>query len=105
MKELGDAINKSLKGSKEISEVASRIKEGGYDHFLVLEANIGVSKRGVRASDKTSCVTTMLSNPELKISDQDDTLTESELNVAVHPASRTVEMIGEAQWIHNSSNS
>ena len=44
MKELGDAINESLGDSKEISEVVSRIKEGGYDIFLVLEATIGVSK-------------------------------------------------------------
>ena len=29
-KELGDAINKSLSDSKEISEAVSRIKEDGY---------------------------------------------------------------------------
>ena len=46
MKELGDAINESLSDSEQISEVVSRIKEGGYDIFLVLEATIGVSKQG-----------------------------------------------------------
>lgn len=71
MKELGDAINESLSDSEQISEVVSRIKEGGYDIFLVLEATIGVSKQGEKASDKTSLVTTMSSNPELKVSDQD----------------------------------
>jgi pentose-5-phosphate-3-epimerase len=71
MKELGDAINESLSDSEQISEVVSRIKEGGYDIFLVLEATIGVSKQGDKASDKTSLVTTMSSNPELKVSDQD----------------------------------
>ncbi len=70
MKELGDAINESLSDSEQISEVVSRIKEGGYDIFLVLEATIGVSKQGEK-SDKTSLVTTLSTNPEFKVSDQD----------------------------------
>ena len=71
MKELGEAINESLADSEAIAEVVSRIKEGGYDIFLVLEATIGVSKPGEKPADKTSMVTTLTSNPELKISDQD----------------------------------
>ena len=70
MKELGDAINESLSDSEQISEVVSRIKDGGYDIFLVLEATIGVSKPGEK-TDKTSLVTTLTSNPEFKINDQD----------------------------------
>ena len=45
MKELGEAINQSLSDSEPISEVISRIKAGGYDVFLVLEATIGVNRR------------------------------------------------------------
>jgi hypothetical protein len=71
MKELGEAINESLSDSEQIAEVVSRIKEGGYDIFLVLEATIGVSKQGENVSDKTSLVSTLSTNPELKISDQD----------------------------------
>jgi TonB family protein len=71
MKELGEAINGSLSDSEQIAEVVSRIKEGGYDIFLVLEATIGVSKQGETAPDKTLLVSTLSSNPELKISDQD----------------------------------
>src|SRR6202142_3084562 len=71
MKELGEAINESLSDSDQISEVVSRIKEGGYDIFLVLEATIGVSKQGEKSSDKTSLVTTLSTNPEFKINDQD----------------------------------
>lgn len=70
MKELGEAINESLADSDQIAEVVSRIKEGGYDIFLVLEATIGVSKPG-EGNDKTSMVTTLTSNPEFKISEQD----------------------------------
>ena len=71
MKELGEAINESLADSDQIAEVVSRIKDGGYDIFLVLEATIGVSKPGDKASDKTSMVTTLSSNPDFKINDQD----------------------------------
>jgi pentose-5-phosphate-3-epimerase len=70
MKELGEAINESLADSEHIDEVVSKIKDGGYDIFLVLEATIGVSKPGEK-SDKTSLVTTLTSNPEFKISEQD----------------------------------
>ena len=71
MKELGEAINESLSDSEQIAEVVSRIKEGGYDIFLVLEATIGVSKQGEKTPEKTSLVSTISSNPELKVSDQD----------------------------------
>ncbi len=71
MKELGEAINESLADSEQIAEVVSKIKDGGYDIFLVLEATIGVSKPGEKSSDKTSLVTTLTSNPEFKISEQD----------------------------------
>jgi pentose-5-phosphate-3-epimerase len=71
MKELGEAINESLADSEQIAEVVSKIKDGGYDIFLVLEATIGVSKPGEKSSDKTSLVTMLTSNPEFKISEQD----------------------------------
>jgi hypothetical protein len=64
MKELGDAINKSLSDSGPISEVVSRIKEDGYDIFLTLEATIGVSKIGENISDKASAVSTLPFGPE-----------------------------------------
>lgn len=44
MKELGDAINNSLSDSEEIAEVISRIKAGGYDVFVVLEATVGFNQ-------------------------------------------------------------
>lgn len=71
MKELGEAINESLSDSEQIAEVVSRIKESGYDIFLVLEATIGVSKQGEKSPDRTALVTTFSTNPEFKVSDQD----------------------------------
>lgn len=71
MNELGAAINESLADSEQIAEVVARIKDGGYDIFLVLEATIGVSKQNDKSSEKTSMVTTLSSNADLKISEQD----------------------------------
>ena len=64
MKELGDAINESLSDSESIAEVVSRIREGGYDILLVLEATIGVSKQGEHSPDKTSLVSTLSTDDE-----------------------------------------
>ena len=71
MKELGAAINDALSESEDISEAIQNVRNAGYDVFLVLEATIGISKPGEKTSDKTSMVTTLSSNPEFKISDQD----------------------------------
>jgi hypothetical protein len=45
MKELGEAINGTLSESEQIAQVIARIKEEGYDIFLVLEATIGFNRR------------------------------------------------------------
>ena len=41
MKELGEAINVSLSESEQIAQVIARIKDEGFDVFLVLEATVG----------------------------------------------------------------
>jgi len=70
MKELGDAINNSLSDSEEISEVISRIKAGGYDVFLVLEATIGVNQRGEEVVEKRA-VRTPRSSGGFQVTSQD----------------------------------
>lgn len=54
MKELGEAINDSLSESEEIAEVISKIKAGGYDVFLVLEATIGFNKQEDETETETA---------------------------------------------------
>ena len=72
MKELGEAINESLSESEQIAEVISRIKAGGYDVFLVLEATIGFNKREEEKSGgKPTLVNSRKSDPEFKMSPQD----------------------------------
>lgn len=46
MQELGIAINESLSDSGSIAEAIEKIREAGYDVFLVLEATVGFSKLG-----------------------------------------------------------
>ena len=70
MKELGEAINESLSESEQISEVIAKIKSGGYDVFLVLEATIGFNKREEEAA-QSSLVNFRRSEPEFKFSAQD----------------------------------
>lgn len=45
IKELGSAINESLSDSEKIAGVMGRIREAGYDLFLVLEVTIGFNKQ------------------------------------------------------------
>lgn len=49
IKELGEAINGSLAESERIAQVIGRIKEEGYDIFLVLEATIGFNHQDEEA--------------------------------------------------------
>ena len=68
MKELGEAINNSLSDSEQIAEVISRIKAGGYDVFVVLEATIGFNQHE-QAEDEEEAM--QLSSAELKMTAQD----------------------------------
>lgn len=45
IKELGEAINGSLSESQQIAQVIAKIKEEGYDIFLVLEATLGFNRQ------------------------------------------------------------
>jgi len=73
MKELGDAINESLSESDQIGEVISKIKAGGYDVFLVLEATIGFNKREDQApvGRPTLVKADKRGDPEFKLNTQD----------------------------------
>ena len=71
MKELGEAINESLSESEQIAEVIGKIKAGGYDVFLVLEATIGFNKHE-EPGDKPSLVSSRAnSEADFRINAQD----------------------------------
>jgi uncharacterized protein (UPF0335 family) len=73
MKELGEAINESLADSDQIGEVISKIKAGGYDVFLVLEATIGFNKRDEQpaAAKPTLIGSRSKVDPDFKVNAQD----------------------------------
>jgi len=51
MKELGEAINGSLSESEQIAQVIAKIKEEGFDVFLVLEATVGFNRHEDETAD------------------------------------------------------
>jgi len=53
LKELGQAINESISGSGRVHESIQRIRDEGYNLYMVLDAKVGVNRRegrGGRAS-------------------------------------------------------
>lgn len=77
MKELGEAINESLAESEPIADVIGKIKAGGYDVFLVLEATIGFNKIDEQPAGKPTLVGKNAGSgpravdPEFKVNAQD----------------------------------
>ncbi len=72
IKELGDAINESLSESERIAEVMSRIRNAGYDLFLVLEVTIGFNKRGeVNLVHRQKLNTDARPDPDFRLTSQD----------------------------------
>lgn len=73
IKELGDAINETLSNSEQIAEVIGRIKEEGYDVFLVLEATVGFNRQDNTEEplEKPEAVEESTPEPELKVNAQD----------------------------------
>lgn len=59
MKELGEAINGSLSESEQIAQVIAKIKEQGFDIFLVLEATIGFNRHDEEAAPASPELVTM----------------------------------------------
>lgn len=70
MRELGEAINESLSESEQISDVIAKIKSGGYDVFLVLEATIGFNKTD-EVESKAVTAAGARREPEFKVNTQD----------------------------------
>ena len=50
LKELGQAINESISGSGRVHDSIQRIRDEGYNLYMVLDAKVGVNKREGRRS-------------------------------------------------------
>ncbi len=45
LKELGQAINESISGSGRVHDSVQKIRDEGYNLYMVLDAKVGVNKR------------------------------------------------------------
>ena len=50
LKELGQAINESISGSGRVHDSIQKIRDEGYNLYMVLDAKVGVNKREAKAS-------------------------------------------------------
>ncbi len=48
LKELGQAINESISGSGRVHDSIQRIRDEGYNLYMVLDAKVGVKRREAR---------------------------------------------------------
>lgn len=71
MKELGTAINDTLSHSEHINEAIGKIRQAGYDVFLVLEATIGFNKRQEEGSAEASSNQELSTETKLRMTSQD----------------------------------
>lgn len=46
LRDLGTAINESISGSDDVNRQIQRIRDEGYDLYVVLDATIGLNKQG-----------------------------------------------------------
>jgi len=54
LKELGQAINESISGSDRVHDSIQRIRDEGYNLYMVLDAKVGVNRRGGRGGRRRS---------------------------------------------------
>lgn len=56
LQELGTAINESISGSEDVNRHIQKIRDEGYDLYVVLDATIGLNKQDADASEETAVV-------------------------------------------------
>jgi hypothetical protein len=78
MKDLSEAINESLSEAEPIAQVIGKIKNEGYDVFLVLEATVGFNRHEDEEEDEKESKPELVRGnkvttapPDLKVNQQD----------------------------------
>ena len=57
LRELGTAINESISGSDDVNRQIQRIRDEGYNLYVVLDATIGLNKDDEEAEEQPAVVT------------------------------------------------
>jgi hypothetical protein len=65
LRDLGTAINESISGSDDVSRQIQRIRDEGYDLYVVLDATIGLNRNGEDEAEEPETST------ELALRDQE----------------------------------
>ena len=56
LQDLGTAINESISGSDDVNRHIQRIRDEGYDLYVVLDATIGLNKQDETSDEQTAVV-------------------------------------------------
>lgn len=56
LKELGQAINESISGSGRVHDSIQKIRDEGYNLYMVLDAKVGVNKREGKSRSRRAAV-------------------------------------------------
>jgi hypothetical protein len=56
LQELGTAINESISGSEDVNRHIQKIRDEGYDLYVVLDATIGLNKQEADETDEDAVV-------------------------------------------------
>lgn len=54
LQDLGTAINESISGSEDVNRHIQKIRDEGYDLYVVLDATIGLNKQGEDDGDESA---------------------------------------------------
>jgi len=64
LQDLGTAINESISGSEDVNRHIQKIRDEGYDLYVVLDATIGLNKQD---ADEDAAATPQLSEPPKEV--------------------------------------
>lgn len=56
LQELGTAINESISGSEDVNRHIQKIRDEGYDLYVVLDATIGLNKQDAEETEEDAVV-------------------------------------------------
>lgn len=56
LKELGQAINESISGSGRVHDSIQKIRDEGYNLYMVLDAKVGVNKRESKSRSRRAAL-------------------------------------------------
>lgn len=65
LQDLGTAINESISGSEDVNRHIQKIRDEGYDLYVVLDATIGLNKQDGEAEE--TAATPQLSEPPKEV--------------------------------------